>query len=102
MERAAAQAWICRPLWSEALVPGQRDGWSLADRTYDGNRVRVESTGCGTADALCRSFAAINRVRLVRSLFAYVPRIGRRSIAVLYLARSSDVHPSLSSTTVVA
>ena len=53
VERSAPQARICRALQSEALVPGQRDGRALADRSHDGHRVRNESAGRGAADARC-------------------------------------------------
>ena len=37
MERPAAPAWHCRTAQCEALVPGQRDGRSLADRAHVGD-----------------------------------------------------------------
>src|SRR5947208_12496793 len=79
MERSSPQAWNRPAPSSETLVPGKRDGWPLADRTHDGKRVWHEGSGCRPANALRRSFVAINRLWVERPVYAHLSRVGSRS-----------------------
>src|SRR5205807_5083999 len=79
VERSSPQARICGALRGQTLVSGQRDGWSLANRPHDGYRVRAESAGCCPADAVRRSFTAIDRVWVKRPVHAHLSGMGSRS-----------------------
>ena len=60
------------------LVPGQRNGRSLADRPYAGARLRPQSPRRRAADAHRRPLDAAHRLRFEQQQHAHVPGLGPR------------------------
>ena len=78
VERSAAVARVRTAAQRTLLVPGQRDGWSVADRPHAGARIRPESARHGPADARHRSRAEADRLRLQQPNHAHLSRVGSR------------------------
>ena len=91
VERSAPQARHRRALQSEALVPGQRDGWPLADRPHDGHRVRTESRR--TRRGRCvTSILRFNSIACGSSgpVHAHLSGVGPRSPGAMLRLRGRD------------
>src|SRR6266851_4520139 len=95
MERTAAQKWERRRLQSAAMVPGQRNGRSLADRTHERDGVWLESGRRGAADALCGPIAEAGGLRVERAGHADLFGMGPASFGRMLRVCGRDFAASL-------
>src|SRR6202043_2791912 len=76
LERSEEEARSRRAASRAALVPGQRDGWAVADRAYARGGVRTESRGRRPADAVCGPGSDAGGLRIERSGDELIPGMG--------------------------
>src|SRR5205085_5321558 len=77
------------------MVPGKRNGWSVAGGTHDSDGVWFEGGGCCAPNACDRSFASTDRLWLQRSRDSYLSGVGSGSAGTVLRLRRCAVITSL-------
>src|SRR5664279_4319555 len=83
VERTTAQAWLPGTVPREALVSGQRNGRTMANRAHAGDGIRTKGAGCRATNARRRSYVAVGGLRFQRTEYAHLPGMGPRGFGAM-------------------